>query len=112
MAYELNCPMYTKVEKTHKGSLPVELAFIEIDKDNVIIEVVKKAETGSETIIRMYEYQNKRTTVTCSIMKDLESVEECDMLENKVEVLNYNKGEFSFVIKPYEIKTFKVRLAK
>lgn len=110
MAYELNCPMYAKIEEVHEGKLPNKQSFINIDKDNVIIEVVKKAEEGNDTIIRMYEYQNKRSKITCSLLKHIELVEECDMLENSIETLSSNDNKFSFEIKPYEIKTFRVKL--
>ena len=43
-------------------------------------------------------------------MRELEQVYECDMLENNEKKLVSNNKEFSFIIKPYEIKTFKVQL--
>jgi alpha-mannosidase len=109
-AYELNCPMYTRIEEAHEGSLPAQLSFITIDKDNVIIEVVKKAEASDHIVVRMYEYENKRAMVNCSLLKDIELVEECDMLENKIAALTSEHNKFSFEIKPYEIKTFKLKL--
>jgi hypothetical protein len=46
------------------------------------------------------------------MLKDIEAIEECDMLENKIVSLTPEQNKFSFEIKPYEIKTFKVKLLK
>ena len=63
-----------------------------------------------KTIIRLYEFENKRTNCKLEFMRELEQVYECDMLENNEKKLVSNNKEFSFIIKPYEIKTFKVQL--
>ncbi|MGH4052531.1 MAG: alpha-mannosidase [Clostridium sp.] len=110
MAYELNCPMYANVQEAHEGNLPHKLSFINIDKDNVIIEVVKKAEESAHIIVRMYELYNKRTTVICNLLKDFISVEECDLLEKSIEPIDIQCNSFTFEIKPYEIKTFKIKI--
>jgi alpha-mannosidase len=109
MAYNLNCPMFSKVEKAHDGDLPQEFSFIKIDKSNVIIEVVKKAEIGEETIIRLYECHNRRDKVKCSIYKNISKVYECDLLENEIKEVKVSDNCFDFEIKPYEIKTFKLK---
>jgi len=108
MAYALNCPMYVKVEEAHEGNLPQHWSFINIDKNNVIIEVVKKAEASEDIIIRMYECFNQRSKVTCNLFNNIEVVEECDLLENSIETLQVYNNSFTFNIKPYEIKTFKI----
>jgi alpha-mannosidase len=109
-AYELNCPMYVKIEEAHGGNLPKQLSMAALDKDNVIIEVIKKAEENDSVILRMYEYQNKRTKVTCQMFRNIQTVEECDMLENVIATVASEHNEFNFEIKPYEIKTFKLKL--
>ncbi|WBW97283.1 alpha-mannosidase [Oceanirhabdus sp. W0125-5] len=110
MAYNLNCPMYAKIEEAHSGALPKELSFISLDSENVIIEAVKKAEDSNEVIVRLYEYYNRRTTVTVNFYKELESVHECDLMEQELEKIKVCGNSFEFEIKPYEIKTFKLNL--
>lgn len=107
-AYNLNCPLYAKVEEAHNGRLKEKMSFVSIDKENVIIEVVKKAEASEHTIVRMYECFNNRTNVVCTFAKTIASVEECDLLENRIHTLEPIENSFEFKIKPYEIKTFKV----
>ena len=58
----------------------------------------------------MYELYNKRTTVICNLLKDFISVEECDLLENSIELIDNQCNSFTFEIKPYEIKTFKIKM--
>ena len=35
---------------------------------------------------------------------------ECDLLENNLEIITPNANKFDFEIKPFEIKTFKIKL--
>lgn len=108
MAYNLNCPMYAKVEAPHEGTLPAQLSLLNVDKSNVVVEVVKKAEDSDDIIVRMYECYNTRTRVKFTFFKQLERVAECDLMENEVKELDFDGNTFSFEIKPYEIKTFKL----
>ncbi|MDP4087731.1 MAG: alpha-mannosidase [Bacillota bacterium] len=107
-AYKLNSPLTVKVEGPHEGTLPNLLSMFKVDKDNVIIEVVKKAEDSEDIIIRLYEYQNRRTKVQVKAFKTIGKAAECDLMENEISVLKPQKDNFSFEIKPYEIKTFKI----
>lgn len=109
-AYELNCPAYTMVEAAHGGNLPSELSLVSLDQDNVMIEVVKKAEDSNDIIIRVYECYNRRTTAKFTFLKDISAAGECDLMENNIESLEFSKNSFSFEIKPYEIKTFKLKV--
>lgn len=110
MAYELNCPVYAKVEDAHKGSLPVEFSLLSVDKENVVVEVVKKAEKGDEMIVRLYECYNRRSDVTLKFFKNVSKVWECDLLENNISEVATDGNSFKFSIKPYEIKTFKISI--
>ena len=110
MAYNLNVPLYTKIEDAHKGKLPSSISIVKVDKENVMIEVVKKAEDSEELVIRMYEYQNKRSYVTLEFFRDIDNIVECNLMERNLEQIKFEKNKISFEIKPYEIKSFKVRL--
>ena len=75
-----------------------------------MIEVIKKAEDSDDLIVRVYEYHNKRTNATLSFFKEIEKAYECNLMEENIEEVKANGKEISFEIKPYEIKTFKVKL--
>lgn len=108
-AYNLNSPFTVKVEESHEGCLPRCMSMFSLDKENVIIEVVKRAEGDDSMVLRLYEFQNRRTKVQCKAFKDIQSVCECDMLENEVVEIQSERMSFNFEIKPYEIKTFKIK---
>lgn len=109
-AYELNTPFITTVEEAHKGELPSTLSLAKVDKDNVMIEVIKKAEDSDDLIVRMYEFHNKRSDVTLEFFKDVKEIKECNLLEKDLEDLSPVGNKVNFTIKPYEIKTFKFKL--
>ncbi len=60
--------------------------------------------------MRLYEFQNKRTNVNVAFFGELEAVSECDLLENDIDSVVAQGSTFSFEIKPYEIKTFKLKV--
>lgn len=110
MAYTVNCPMYTYIEQPHEGKLPAEFSMVNVDKENVVIEVVKKAEDNDDVIVRVYECYNRRTAAEISFFKELKEVWECDLLENNSSKLQVDGKSFTFDIKPYEIKTFRIKV--
>jgi alpha-mannosidase len=110
MAYNLNCPMYYKVEQPHTGALPLELSLLRINTRNVIAEVVKKAEDSGYIIVRVYEAFNRRTSAVLTFCSELSEVWECDLMENNMSKLEILGNTFKFCIQPYEIKTFKLTL--
>ncbi|GLC30875.1 alpha-mannosidase [Clostridium omnivorum] len=110
MAYNLNVPLYTKVEEEHAGELPAEASFAKINSDNAIIEVIKKAEDSGDLVIRLYECYNKRSNVTIELLKNIEEAVECNLMEKDMEPVNFEGNKLSFELKPYEIKSFKVKL--
>lgn len=112
MAYNLNVPLTAIVEEAHGGSLGVEGSMIGIDQQNVIVEVVKKAEDSDDVVVRMYECQNKRSNVTMELMGEILKAFECNLLEENQEEFIPEGNRLSFSIKPYEIKTFKLTIAR
>lgn len=112
MGYRLNCPIYTTVVDQQQGKLPKELSFVSLDQENVIMEVVKQAEESNEVILRVHECYNRRTKAKINFFKEIQSVFECD-LEERQEISEFEVKDraFEFEIKPFEIKTFKLKLS-
>lgn len=108
-AYSLNTKLFAVLEEPHQGTQAPEMSFVSVDQPNVMIEVVKKAEDSDETIVRVYEFHNGRTQATLHFNQAIESVKECNLLERDLEDLSANGAAVSFEIKPYEIKTFKIK---
>lgn len=110
-AYNLNTKLFTKVCDPQTGSLENTLSFAKVNKDNVMIEVIKKAEDSDHLIVRLYEFNNKRTDVSLEFMKNIHEAYECNLLEENEDTnLNIDGNKINFIIKPFEIKSFKVKL--
>ena len=75
----------------------------------MVVEVVKKAEEEEAVIVRLYECFNRRTEVSLTFAEDIKTVCECDMLEADMEELQPDGRKVSFRMKPYEIKTLKLK---
>ncbi|MGL4373673.1 MAG: alpha-mannosidase, partial [Turicibacter sp.] len=109
-AYELNCPLSATIEEAHVGTLPTQLSMVSVDVDHVMVDVVKQAEDSNELIIRLYDFQKRRGSVTLTVCAQIFQISECDLLENNLSDVAFNGNQFTFNIKPFEIKTFKVKL--
>ncbi len=116
MSYDLNVPLFSVLEEGHAesdgeghgGKYPANFSFMSVDSDNVLIEVVKKAEDSDDIIVRLYEFHNSRSLTTVTLFEKIGRVAECDLLENEIGTCAMENGSFTFEMKPYEIKTFKL----
>jgi len=63
-AAELNARPVAVIETYHPGPLPARCSAIHLDKQNVIVSVVKKAEDNDDTIVRCYETDGVATAAT------------------------------------------------
>ena len=104
-AYKLNQSAYA----VSAGTPGKEYSFASVNRDNVILETVKQAESGEGTILRMYECENSRTKVTLSVPETFTKAYSTNLLEEIEEELPIADGKVSFTIKPFEIKTILVK---
>ena len=102
--YSLNLPLYCVSGKAAHSSY----SLVSTDKDNIIIETVKKAEDSSDTVIRAYETWNKTTDCVYTFDRVPKSVYVCNLLEENEEQLEVNGNTVALRFKPFEIKTVKV----
>ncbi|WMJ88730.1 alpha-mannosidase [Anaerocolumna sp. MB42-C2] len=109
-AYKMNQPAYA----VNGGTIGTEQSVVSVDKSNVILETIKLAEDGNGIILRMYECENAltRVNVKLGIRSSVLSVEECNLIEEKIGDIPLNEDGFKVSIKPYEIKSYRVILNK
>ncbi|MFP4977634.1 alpha-mannosidase [Paenibacillus sp. CN-4] len=93
-----------------------ELAFpgrslLKLDAGNVFIDCVKKAEDSSRLLVRLHEYTGARGRVTLSSDFQIRSWQETDLRERPVGEQTEDTA-VAFDIRPYEIKTFVLDLAR
>jgi alpha-mannosidase len=88
LAAELNQPPFALLESFHEGPLPREAAFVDDGAGDVVVTVVKGAETGGGYVVRAYESAGRPTRAAIRL----------PLLDRTIE------AEFA----PSEIKTFLV----
>jgi alpha-mannosidase len=104
-AWELNNPLTYSEGQTERVSL------FSVKSPNVMVDAVKKREDDDHVIIRMHEFGGERGTVKVTSDFNILSWQESDLLERFISEKRENEA-FSFDIKPYEIKTFIVKIEK
>ena len=105
-AYQLNQPAYA----INGGTFGKETSLIGVDQENVMIETIKLAEDGNGMIVRMYEFDNSLTKahITLEDADRVKYIEECNLIEEKITKVQPAGDGFDIMIKPYEIKTYRI----
>lgn len=106
-AYLLNRPL-TMLKAKGNGSLPNSFSSVVCDKENIIIETVKKAEASDAIIIRAYDSYNRRCNATFTFGFDIKKAYLCNMLENDLKELEVCDNAVKVDISTFEILTIKV----
>ncbi len=112
-AYELNVPVVCLPGRaqTVSASPANATTFVQTSCTHVIVETVKPAEDGDGLIVRLYESHNQRGSGTLSFAGELLAAQSCNLLEEPLADVAVQGNSFSFAVKPFEIKTFRVHLA-
>ena len=119
-AYRLNNPSQAVIKVTQDGFLNDIYSFVTCNQENVIVEVVKKAEDSEDIVVRLYECFNRRTSVELAFGEPVAAVCECSMLEQNLPggkgaadgepALLPDGRTVRLSMKPYEIKTLKLSM--
>ena len=106
-AYSLNQPLESVVIEANNGSKPSEFSLINCDKNNVIIETVKKCEYDNGMIVRLYDAFDSCTKATLSVADGFKKAYLCDMLENVISEIPFDGKTLTVPVKNFEIVTLK-----
>lgn len=108
-AYELNVPVQS-VGVRGEGEPPFKFSFAEVDRRNLIIETLKKAEDEEAFIVRLYESQGQRGRASIRFGLPISSISEVNLLEEYEggTITGYDADTVTFDYRPYELKSFKV----
>ena len=88
--------------------LPESYAPIAHSHRNIMVEAVKQAEDTADTVIRLYEFENTRTTAALKLPEKAKAVWLCDMLERKQKLLGENTDTVELAVEPFGIITILV----
>ncbi len=108
-AYQFNNPLVAILKDDEPGLQEPNFSTVCSHDENVVIEIVKKAEDCDDIIVRLYECYNRRTNTGITFEREIEKISECNLLEQGENEITYENNTAFFPIKPYEIKTFKVK---
>ena len=110
-AYELNVPL-AALAGQGGGEGSASFSFASVDAPTAVIDTVKGAENGDGLILRIYESQGARGPVTLRMAAPIQSAAECSLMEDDETPLAVRDHTLTFHIRPYEIRTFRLRLAR
>jgi len=102
--YRFNQPVLVQPTSAPVG----EKSFFQVDRPNVIIETVKKAEDSGALIVRLYEAHGARGPVRLSSPLPVQSVRRCNLLEEEDQPLRWENGGVQFDVTPFQIVTLKL----
>jgi len=108
-AYKLNRP-FIAMKAEGDGSISDAFSLVECNKENVIIETVKKAENCDAVVIRAYDSYNRKGEVEFKFGFDISEAYICDLMENKLDKIEViDNRAISVNISNFEIVTIMVR---
>ena len=110
-ALDLNNQAVALITTAHAGTLADRHSFVSVDANNVTLEAVKKAEKSDHVIVRLVERHGMQNPVTVTVPGGITFVTECNLLEREDTPVAAQGTAFAFVIKPFEIRTFKIKTA-
>jgi len=107
-ASELNYPLVTHVEPTHRGELPKIHSFTSAQPDNIILTGIKKAEDSDDIVLRFYETSGKDMRTVIHITEILKGATETDLGENELSEIPVQGGAIEVATSKCEIKTVRI----
>lgn len=107
-AYKINNALTIIKKETEGGSLPRQMSFVVAEHENIIIEVVKKADEDNAIVIRAYEAYNRRTETKLRVGFPIKRGYECNLLESIEKELSVTEKEIICTFTPFEIKTIRI----
>ncbi|MCX8053134.1 MAG: glycosyl hydrolase-related protein [Armatimonadetes bacterium] len=107
-AYELNLPV--RCLEAGENAQTFE-SLLSIDAPNVIVESVKWAEEGGGFVVRLYEAGKLSATTTIHFGVPVESVCECNLLEEDRKPVALSDGRVTLLFRAFEIKTLYCKAA-
>ncbi|MEX0941821.1 MAG: alpha-mannosidase [Pseudomonadales bacterium] len=108
-AYEFNVLARVYKAKRKTGSRPSFDSMVRSNRDNVIVDTIKRAEDSDDLIIRCYEAYGIDCEVALTINLDVANASEVNLLEKEIQPVKVTHGAIVFPIGPYEIRTFRIK---
>jgi alpha-mannosidase len=104
-AEDLNAPLVIA-----RGNMPAweRRSLIEVDRPQVIVETIKRAEDSDATIVRLYEAWGGRCTARLRTTLPTSRAFLCDLLEREREAVPVSGGIIELRLTPFKVLTLKL----
>lgn len=108
---DFNNPLIARKAAPHAGTLPKRWGLLEVSHPNVVVSALKPGRDGS-AVLRVYEASGQSTPgVKITLKTQLDSAFEANLLEQPAGKLDVRDNVLQFDLRPFEIKTFQLRLS-
>jgi alpha-mannosidase len=107
-AYDLNDPVIIRRIKGTSSNESALCSLVSVSVPYVVIETIKGAEDGNGIIVRLYEDQRCRGTITLKAGFALAQAYHCNLLEENEQVLQTSDNQVQLEIAPYQIITLRL----
>ena len=104
-AYALNDPL---IAQSTAMAAVAGRSLVAVDAPNAVVETIKRAEDGNGIIVRLYECQRKRGTITLTTAFPVKAAYRTDLLEENQHALIVDGQSVRYDIRPYEIVTLRL----
>lgn len=111
-AYRLDDPLIAFQAVEHAGTLGNDISLLKVSSDDVRVMAFKKAEQGDDAVVRVVEMSGKAANgVRLKFAAPVARAREVNGQELPMGAASVANGELVVNLKPYEIKSYAVRLA-
>jgi len=111
-AYRLNQPLVAFQAQKHEGVIGGRFSFMNLSHERVRLLALKKAERSDETIIRLVETDGSSVpSLRVRFAAAITNAREVDGQEMSVGKASVRNGELVTNFKPYQLRTFALKLA-
>ena len=108
-AFQVCSPIISKSIAKSEGELPLDLSFVKIEPEALVISAVKKAENEDALIVRFYNIANKKVKGKVTFYKSPSKVEIANLKEDSVEELEIkNENSVNLYVPNKRIVTLKI----
>ena len=109
---EFNNPLIARAAAVHNGALPPRWGLMNLTgSDHVVVSALKPSRDG-EVAVRVYEAAGRPAQgARLQFGVPLASAHDANLIEDPAAELPVRENGFSFDLRPYEIRTFRLRLA-
>lgn len=107
-SFDLNLPLEGYSKKASSGTPESAKSFVRFDRNNIVVDALKKSQDEKGYILRLYESKKQRGKATAYLGFGVSKIVECNMMEEEEKELPVSDNSFTFILKPGEVKTFKI----